>query len=421
MNTAAPPLPLPERIRLLHVAVGSAPAGDLLHQSQIHFQYGRDDPAQPGVGLLMPPSRLHYSASTLFPVMDQNLPEGFLFERLRQAFPKQPLGAFHLLALMGDNGIGRLGFGLPGREAPPPPRPMLRTELLGLRLTPALFEDLVQAYLSTGAGIAGMQPKVMVPEQRPEALPDRATIAVPNLIVKVASPAYPGLAANEYLCLRAAQCAGVEVPGFALSDDGQLLLIDRFDLGPEGQRLGFEDVASLMGLCVRDTLADRKYQGSYQAVAELLRLLGLPETELARFFEQVAFSVMVRNGDGHLKNFGVLYAQPSQLRLAPMFDVVSTALYRYTRYEGGLELEDHTLALRLFRGRGQTRTYPTTPELHRFGREVCRVARPAEVVARLAQGMRQALAEARGDVRITASLLSGLAALWEKGLAHDCA
>jgi len=66
-----------------------------------------------------------------------------------------------------------------------------------------------------------MQPKIMVP--------DRPTIPIPSLIVKAASPANPGLAANEFLCLSAARRAGIEVPGFDLSDDGQLLLVDRSD------------------------------------------------------------------------------------------------------------------------------------------------------------------------------------------------
>ena len=66
-----------------------------------------------------------------------------------------------------------------------------------------------------------MQPKIMVP--------DRPTVPIPSLIVKAASPAYPGLAANEYLCLTAAREAGIETPEFALSDDGQMLVLDRFD------------------------------------------------------------------------------------------------------------------------------------------------------------------------------------------------
>jgi len=136
-------------------------------------------------------------------------------------------------------------------------------------------------------------------------LPDRASIPIPNLIVKAGSPAYPGLAGNEFLCLSAAKAGGIEVPRFDLSDDGQILVIDRFDIEPDGRRSGFEDIASLTGLCVRDTLSDRKYQGSCESVAAVLRAIGLPAQDLHRFFEQVAFTVMVRNGDGHLKNHGV--------------------------------------------------------------------------------------------------------------------
>jgi hypothetical protein len=76
-----------------------------------------------------------------------------------------------------------------------------RSGLLKTAFTPQVFDELVRTYLSTGAGI-GMQPKIMVPE--------RSTVPVPSLIVKAAGPAYPGLAANEYLCLGAAQ-AGANV------------------------------------------------------------------------------------------------------------------------------------------------------------------------------------------------------------------
>ena len=60
-----------------------------------------------------------------------------------------------------------------------------------------------------------------------------------------------------------------------------------------------------------------------------------------------------------------------------MFDVVTTAIYRYRRYHGGPELEDRTLALKLFAGKGETRAYLTTERLLDFGRRVCGVAQPA--------------------------------------------
>jgi len=343
-------------------------------------------------------------------VLDQNLPEGDLFMRLRQLYPKQPLSALHLLALVGRNGIGRLGYCLAHQAPPAAPALMSRRALLATRYTPRVFDDLVQAYLSTGAGIAGMQPKIMVP--------DRPTIPIPTLIVKAASEAYPGLAANEFLCLTAARHAGIQTPGFDLSDDGQMLVIDRFDIDEHGQRLGFEDIASLMGLRVRDVLSDRKYQSSYARIADVLKMLRLPAQNLTRFFEQVAFTVMVRNGDGHLKNYGVLYRDETDIRLAPMFDVVSTAIYRYTRYSGGPELEDRTMALKLFGGRLQSKGYPSVDELLQFGREVCGVTQPAQVLQRLAQGMSQALAGAMGDARIPSTTRDAMAELWQLGMAY---
>jgi serine/threonine-protein kinase HipA len=253
-------------------------------------------------------------------------------------------------------------------------------------------------------------------------VPHRTTAPIPSLIVKAGSPAYPGLAANEFLCLSAARRAGIDVAPFALSDDGQLLVLDRFDIAEHDdgrlERLGFEDIAALAGLRVRDVHSDRKYHGSYQRVAELLRQLQLPSGNLRRFFEQVAFSVMVRNGDAHLKNFGVLYRSASQVWLAPMFDVVTTSIYRFSRYPGGPEVEDRTLALKLFAGRHGSRTYPTTEELHDFGRRVCGVSQPARVLQAIAVAMRQTLEAARGDERVRAELLGKLETAWEGGLGY---
>ena len=402
---------LPEKIKQLEVDVGGTGAGQLLKHSVYEFRYLESEIDQPAVALLMPPSQPTYQDGDLFAVMDQNLPEGDLYLRLRAMFPKQQLTPMHLLALVGSNGIGRLNFRLHDHPAPAPAVPIDRQTLLATRYTPEVFDELVRAYLSTGAGIAGMQPKIMVP--------DRPTIPVPTLIVKTASAAYPGLTANEFLCLTAARRAGIRTPTFDLSHDGQMLLVDRFDVEPDGGRLGFEDVAALMGLRVRDIQSDRKYQGSYQRIAELLRYIQLDNDSLARFFEQVAFSIMVRNGDGHLKNFGVLYSSVDDCRLAPMFDVVTTSIYRYTRYEGGPELEDRTLALKLFAGKHHTKAYPTTEELLRFGTAICGVSKPAVVLARISDAMAETLKDAAGDDRIPKPLLGSMAQAWRLGMAHS--
>lgn len=408
---------LPEKISRLDVSIaGRLGAGQLLKTSNYEFRYVDADPQQPAMALLMPSSRqLTWVASELFPPMDQNLPEGDLFMRIRALFPKQQTTAMHMLALIGDNGIGRLGYRIPGSEATEAAEPITKRKLLNTTYTSEVFDELVRAYLSTGAGIAGMQPKIMVPEVR-------TVIPVPTLIVKAGSSAYPDLAANEYLCLRAAQLAGIKTSVFDLSHDGQLLVLERFDtlIGEDGsiERLGFEDIAALAGLRVRDTLSDRKYQGSYQRIVDLLKTLQLEQKDLTRFFAQVAFSIMVRNGDAHLKNFGVLYRSWSDKWLAPMFDVVTTSIYHYTRYAGGPELEDRTLALKLFAGKGHTKTYPTTEELLIFGRKVCGVRDPEWFLRQIADGMGKALIEAETDTRISPTLLARMRDAWAPGMAY---
>lgn len=407
---------LPEKIRLLNVSIGDTDnAGQLIRAPTYEFRYLQTNPQQSAVALLMPPAQqLTWQDGDLFPPMDQNLPEGDLFMKIRDLFPKQPMTPMHMLALVGRNGIGRLGYSLPDHSPAPMPRTMSKSELMGTAYTPEVFNDLVAAYLSTGAGIAGMQPKIMVP--------DRPTIPIPSLIVKAASPAYPGLAANEFLCLTAAREAGIDTPAFALSNDGQMLVLDRFDLVVHNdgrvERLGFEDIAALAGLRVRDILSDRKYQGSYQRIAELFRQLQLPNDNLHRFFEQVAFSIMVRNDDAHLKNFGLLYRSPEQVWLAPMFDVVTTSIYTYTRYAGGPELEDRTLALKLFAGKHHTKAYPTKEELENFGHRVCGVSKPARTLERIAQAMHSTMDKAKGDPRVPKALQEQMARAWEAGYGY---
>lgn len=408
---------LPERIPQLDVSIGDqAGAGQLIKASTYEFRYLDASAQQASVALLMPAAaKLTWTDGDLFPPMDQNLPEGDLFMRIRAMFPKQPTTAMHLLALIGNNGIGRLGYSIPGANTASTAAPLSKEALLNTAYTPAVFNELVAAYLSTGAGIAGVQPKIMVPEAR-------FSVPIPTLIVKAASEAYPGLTANEYLCLRAATLAGIETPTFDLSHDGKLLVLERFDtvMKPDSsvERLGFEDIAALTGQRVRDTLSDRKYHGSYERIAELLKRLQLPQENLDRFFAQVAFSIMVRNGDAHLKNFGLLYRSSQDIWLAPMFDVVTTAIYRYTQYAGGPELEDRTLALKLFAGKHASKAYPTVDELLAFGTRACNVKAPAAVLQRIAQGMGQALREAASDERIPRDLLENMRDVWQWGLEY---
>jgi serine/threonine-protein kinase HipA len=403
-------LGLPERIKRLAVTVDNRRAGELLRESRYGFWYGEVPPSD-AISLTMPTTQTEWADGDLFPVMDMNLPEGYLFQRIVERAGKAALTKMHLLALMRDNGVGRLGYWLHNDIAPPSISPVSRNTLMRSAAS-KVFEQLVDAYMGQSIGVAGVQPKLM--------LPSRASIPVPDLIVKTAGADFPGLAANEYLCLSAAKAAGLRVPVFALNDDASMLLIDRFDLEDHSQRLGFEDIAALMGLRVHDRLSNRKYQGSYEDVAEVVRLMRGHHVRdnLARLYEQIVLSVMVRNGDAHLKNFGLLYDDPSHPWLSPLFDVVTTSIYRIER-PGSFQDVDRTLALKLRRGKhGAGRAYPTTEELIAFGHECCGVREPMRVIERIAEGMRETLVAAASDKRIGRGLWDSMREQWAIGVAH---
>jgi len=211
--------------------------------------------------------------------------------------------------------------------------------------------------------------------------------------------------------MSAARRAGLPVPEFWLSEDGGLFIVERFDL-EGGTALGFEDMTVLMNRSNRE-----KYQGSYEGIAKAIRLYCTdsdPLPQLQRFFEYVSLIVMVRNGDGHLKNFGLLYTHPgnrTSIRLAPLYDVVTTSIYAMSRSTAGITKYDRTLALNL----AKTKQYPDRATLLDFGRAICQVSRPEQVLERIAEAMTQTLHEARD--RIPANLLRSMSGEWDMGRA----
>lgn len=307
----------------LAVWVAGYRAGLLRHESGLRhvFAYDSSTPASAQVSLTMPVRLESWVSRDLHPVFQMNLPEGALLEAIRRAVAKVA-GAddLTLLRVTGGNQIGRNRFSLIGDEAPGlPESPESLEQLLTYPDTADLFQELMKRY-SLRSGISGVQPKVMLDAK------DRASLTTAGYIVKAWGDDFPQLAANEFFCMRAAERAGLPVPEFHLAENGGLFVMKRFDLGPGGMPLGFEDMCSLQGVGT-----SKKYSSSYERVARSIRDFVSGEYQAParrQFFEMLVLSVVVRNGDAHLKNFGVLYQAPrTEVRLAPLYDVVTTAAY----------------------------------------------------------------------------------------------
>lgn len=376
------------KIKRLQVSTVTGEAGDLLRESQYVFNYTATERVNE-VSLTMPIRAQSYASSLLMPVFSMNLPEGYLFDLIARRIAKhERIDEMRLLAITGRRQIGRLQYLEPGGEWNEPPAQVGLAQLLHEPASQGLFDFLVDTYFSSG--ISGVQPKVLIPDAD-TVVDKRLTVPDADLIVKAGGADYPWLAQNEFLCLDAARRAGLDVPEFWLSDDANLFILRRFDLLPE--RLGFEDMAVLLGK-VRDAQGNYKYQGSYEAVARVIRAYSgsAALANLEAFFSSIALSIMVRNGDAHLKNFGLLYRDPGagEVRLAPVFDVVTTTIYPYYNQRTGGEQVDRTTALKLFSG-AKTRHYPSREDLIRFGTLVCSVSHPEQIIDRIATAMSETL------------------------------
>src|SRR5262249_27340721 len=128
-----------------------------------------------------------------------------------------------------------------------------------------------------------------------------------------------------FVCLQVFQTAGLRVPVVTLSADGELLLVERFDIREDGTCVGFEEAAALMG----ETSAS-KYQRDYGSMVESLSdfVGAVAEAETRHdLIKAIVLNHLIGNGDAHLKNFGVLYEDATTVSLAPFYDCVSTLPY----------------------------------------------------------------------------------------------
>jgi serine/threonine-protein kinase HipA len=380
----------PERERL-HISVSGIAVGALGRgqpRGDSVFTYAENAQEQNAVSLTMPVRLESYTWDHgIHPIFEMNLPEGALRDELVRRFSKAVRGFddFAMLAIVGPYQLGRVGIANAEDSNDRPPETSL-ADLLVHDGAQGLFDDLLHTY-GQYSGVSGVQPKVLVRDNATTV--DRLTHRGATHLVKSFRPEeYPELAANEYFCMRAALHCGLEVPKFELSEHGKFLVVERFDLYDKGY-LGFED------FCVLNAWPSKaKYDGSYEGAAKQIKEFVSPpllNQALESFFKIVALSSGLKNGDAHLKNFGVLYehcALDAQIRLAPAYDIVTTSVY----------IKSDSMALLL----GGSKAWPKYKMLMRFGRSSCNLTegRCNELLQQVAHGMDVAMGEMTDYIKV---------------------
>jgi serine/threonine-protein kinase HipA len=311
------------------------------------FSYTRADSP---ISLSLPLSTEPFTPAQSRPFFEALLPEGAIRDRIASQLKLAASDSFGLLAALGRDCAGALQVLESARLSESP-----SVEWLDESELDRLIAELPRHPLGVEAGesrmrlsLAGVQNKAVLARDADGRF-GRPLNGMPSThILKPELPDadYPGLATNEFFCMSLARrcelpTASVELARLA---GESCLLVERFDRDRTTwppTRVHQEDLCQALGIT-----PDFKYQQpgwsapSYGALAELLnRHSELPGLDRLAAARAAVFHFLVGNADAHAKNISLIH-QGGGVRLAPLYDVVSTAVYPELNQDLALAIGD---------------------------------------------------------------------------------
>ncbi|MGH3247094.1 MAG: type II toxin-antitoxin system HipA family toxin [Trebonia sp.] len=291
----------------------------------------REDPNRPVLGLVFEdrPEKVHVATVRVAPWFSNLLPEGRLRDWIADEHDVNREREMELLAQVGHDLPGAVRI-LPEGEVP--------IESLWGDEPDTYAIELADDFHRPGVrfSLAGVAMKFSMLLRH-----DRLTIPAHgeggDWIVKTPDIRFRDVPRNEFAMMTLARAVGIDVPEIRLVPrdhvDARLpdsvwpeheefaYAIRRFDRDEHRGLVHIEDLAQ-----VRNVYPERKYEGNFETVASLI-YRGRDTESLLEFTRRLTFSVLIANGDYHLKNWSLIYRDGRVPALAPAYDLVSTAYY----------------------------------------------------------------------------------------------
>ncbi len=319
----------------LDVYVNQALVGTLeqVEVNRYVFSYQAGVASNQWVSLLMPVRTESWVHATLHPVFQVSLPEGVLKQLLTQKFAKHfaYFGDMELLSVVGSHLVGRIKLAPHGSTlSTESPCEDLQT------LLKSSTKEIVARFLEEHAdfsGVSGGFPKFLAKSPLADTSEQRkSTLIFDHWIIKSNDDDHPHLMLNEYFGLSVAKKIGLPVPESQLSEDANRLAIRRFDVLEPTVNLAFEDMCAMLALNAGD-----KFSGSVEKIIKKIAEfcpIDQRKAALDQFYAHYVACMAIRNGDAHLKNFGFVYTCASDVRLSPVFDMLSMSVYAPRAQDG---------------------------------------------------------------------------------------
>jgi serine/threonine-protein kinase HipA len=288
------------------------------------------------LSVALPAREAPYEHEDCAPFFDGLLPEGAGLGVLTRVLGASRQNTFSLLRELGRDVGGAIAF-LPEGERPSPAPHRMKA------LTPTQLGALIDELPTRPLGIslrddvrlslAGVQDKLVLC-RTPDggfALPVDGTPSTHILKPEIPKGDLDDTTINEAFCLAACRRAGLDVVDAELLDvDGRsTVVVRRYDReGTDGatRRLHQEDACQALAIPPAAKYEAEGGPGVGTVIGLLRRVTRPLAANVLTFLDQVVARYVLGDHDGHGKNVSILYL-PTGLRLAPMYDLVSTAVY----------------------------------------------------------------------------------------------
>jgi serine/threonine-protein kinase HipA len=145
-----------------------------------------------------------------------------------------------------------------------------------------------------------------------------------------------GYGVTEYAYHLMARAAGISMSECRLMEEGgrRHFMTRRFDRLPGGEKLHMQSLGALAHLDF-----NRAGAHSYEQAFLVIQQLGLPMASVEEQFRRMAFNIVTRNQDDHVKNIAFLMDQEGRWSLSPAFDLT------YSFNPGGAWTATHQMTM----------------------------------------------------------------------------